>query len=644
MQKTGIAIRLWITLLTIIAAAAIAPPAGAQHPGGAGGHPAAAMPTAAESAAADAATAALALDTAEARLRAHVAFLASEECGGRRTGTEGADLAADYLAAALEQLGYAPAPEKRSYKQGFSVTRGIQLAAEPRLSIAGRELSFGVDYAVAGFSGSGSVGEAPLLFAGYGIVAPELDWNDYEGLEAEGSAVVVIRGEPQEDDPESAFSGTQPSVYSDLRRKATTARDLGAAVLLVVSNPLSEPDDELPEMRPIYSAANLDLPVVFVRREQLINALIGGTGLSWHEIVETMDLEGRPLPAPLPATLVSAEISVEKELATGYNIVGMLAGGDPELAGQYVVLGAHYDHLGIGGPESTTPERYGEIHFGADDNASGVAAVLETARWAAEHRERLGRGVLVCLFSGEEMGLLGSRALIEHPPLPAEALHSMLNLDMIGHLKDDTLIVGASESAAEFAGLLEAPAAAQQLRLSIDQSGLGGSDHMNYVRAGIPSLFFCTGGFVGYHSPDDTPDQINYDGLGRITGLCEGLLADLAVWPEPLTFNPEASAVPMAGKGRGGLSVTMGTVPEFGELPVPGMGVADLVPGGPAEAAGFLPGDVIVKILDRKVASIQDFMFVLQDCEPNQTVPVTIWRDGEELVFDVTLQARGVRQ
>jgi len=604
-------------------------------------HPGAGAPASAE---ADVSSAAaqqwLASDKQTGRLHAAVEFLAGDDCAGRRAGTPGAELAATYLEQVFKGLGLNPPPESRGYRQGFSITRGIHLTAEPALTVNGAALAAGLDFTVAGFSGSGAAKQVPLVFAGYGIVAPELDWDSYAGLDVSGSAVVILRGEPQQNNPDSVFSGTQLSVYADLRRKASTARDRGAAAVLIVNNPANE--DELPKLAPTYTAAGFDIPVAFVKRDLLVNSLIGTTGLSWHEIAETIDLENKPQSTLLKETTIDIDVAVEKDLATGFNIVGVIPGADPALAEQYVVVGAHYDHLGIGGPESTTPDRYGEIHPGADDNASGVAAVLEIARRMAA--EPPARSVIITLFSAEELGLLGSSALVRNGAVPVEAMHSMVNLDMIGHLRDGRLIVGGVDSAEELAGIVEAPAAAHGLALDSDLSGLGGSDHMNFMREGVPALFLNTGAFNGYHSPDDVAAGVNYKGLSQVTGFAGDVAATLAGWPVQLAFNEAARPAPAQGRNRGNLRVSMGTVPHYGgELPVEGMGVGDVVPGGPAEAAGIQGGDVIIKILDRRIANIYDFMYVLQDCTAGQVVPVTVWREGEELVLEVELASRNVQ-
>jgi hypothetical protein len=412
----------------------------------------------------------------------------------------------------------------------------------------------------------------------------------------------------------------------------------------VVNNPFTDPADELPELTPTYSAANFDIPVVHVRRELLINALIGATGLSWHEIAETMDLEYQPLPALLGETAATIALEVEKDLTTGFNLVGMIQGSDPELAEQYIVIGAHYDHLGIGGPESSRPDLHGHIHPGADDNASGVAAVLEIARWAASRETPLRRSLMVCLFSAEEVGTIGSAALTRRSPVPHGQIDCMLNFDMVGRLRDDKLLVGGAGTALEFDELLDGLAAEHGMVFSQDRSGYGGSDHLNYMQQDDPVLFFFTGTHPEYHSPMDTADTVNDAGVARIAALASDLVERIDGREQLLTFvRPEGAPVSQR-PSRSDISVSMGTIPSFEETSQPGYLLGDVRPGGPAAEAGMRGGDLIVKIRDRKIASIYDFMFALEDVEPGQTVKVIFIRDSEEHTVDVTLQARSIQQ
>ena len=427
-------------------------------------------------------------------LREVVAQLTSDEFDGRRVGTEGETLSQAYLTELLTSIGVTPLPEARSMDYGFAVTEGVQIAGEPKFTLNGTELEYGSDYVIAAFSGSGSVVNAPLQFLGYGINAPELSWDDYAGRDVTGSVVIVVRGEPHEDDPNSLFAGTQTSIYTDLRRKAATARDQGAVAMLVVENPITTPDEgPLPELQRTYSATNFDIPVVHVKRD-IIEDTCG------REVLRGTLAAPGAVSFAGAMTVDTLDIRVEKDLVTGHNIVGYIPGTDPALAGEYLVIGAHYDHIGRGGMESTAPGREGEIHRGADDNASGVAAVLTLARYV-KARGGLTRPLIVALFSGEEEGLLGSAALMKNPPVPAESIRAMLNFDMVGRLREDKLTLGGTGTASQFDELLDDLGIAHSLVVAEDKSGFGASDQMSFIREGIPALFFFTGTHGEYHNP-----------------------------------------------------------------------------------------------------------------------------------------------
>jgi len=575
-----------------------------------------------------------------ASLRADVKALTSPECAGRRVGTPGGEVAMHYLEGQLRDAGVMPAfGERGGYRQGFAVTRGIRVAGTPRVELSGEGLENGRDYEVASFSGSGTVEMVRVVFAGYGISAPELGWDDYAQANVADAAVAVLTGEPPQLSGAVAADDS-PTRYGDLRRKAAFARDHGAVAFLALNNPLAAGEDQLPPLEPTYSAANFDLPAIYLKRELLQNSIIHTSGLSWHELVETIHLEGRPHTTTITGVRLSIDLEVEKEIATGFNLIGLIEGADPELSKQFVIIGAHYDHLGEGGPESAAGISSGVIHPGADDNASGVAAAVQIARWAAAQRASLGRSVMVCLFSGEEVGMLGSLAFIRSTPVATGDIYCMLNLDMVGRLREDQLYVACLDSAAEFAPLVSGAAANHQLTV-VPGSGAAslGGDHLAFIQNSIPALFLFTGPHADYHRPSDTADKLNYGGLVQVVGFGEQLVHELSTLDPPLTFvAPEG--MPIGEVKRVPRSVTMGTIPSFEAHEEPGYVVGGLVPGGAGEQAGLIAGDRIVKILDRRIANIYDFMYVLADLDPGDTVPVQLIRAGEELTFEVVLAAR----
>ena len=571
-----------------------------------------------------------------ARLRGTVHELCSAKYAGRRVGTPGADLAAKYLEGELTELGVQPVEGMPNLRLGFAVTRGIRVTGTPQVTLGGQALVYGTDYTVASFSGGGKCAQLPLVFAGYGIVAPEFSWNDYAGVDVSGKAVVIVRGEPSPKAQPEAFNGVQLSIYSDLRRKAAAARDLGASALIVLNNPrLDEPT--LPELRPTYSAADFNMPVIHLQSALLKPAL------DLPAVLDQMDADGAPHSSVLGGAAISIELSIEKDMAMGTDLVGVFPGADAQLASQYVVIGAHYDHLGIGGPESAAPNSYGMIHPGADDNASGVAAVLEITRWAAAHRGQFKRSLLICLFAGEEVGLLGSNAVLATLPLPNSSMYCMLNMDMVGRLRESKLYLGTAESAKEFPDIINGLPERYRLTVLPDKSGLGGSDHMNFLAAGIPSLFFFTGAHPEYHTPQDLPVTLNYRGLAEVADFARDMAQSLSDHDGTLRFQ-KPEGVGSGGPVKKERKVTMGTTPSYEGSDLPGYMIGDVRPGGPADKAGIKPGDRVVKIGDRVIVNIYDFVFALQDLNPGDTAPVTVARDGQELTVSVTFEARSVEQ
>jgi hypothetical protein len=522
--------------------------------------------------------------------------------------------------------------------QQFDVTRGIKVAGTPSLRLGDSTLTVGGDYDVAPFSGSGAVEAAPLVFAGYGIAAPDLNWDDYKDLDVKGALVVIVRGEPQADDADSRFNGDQPSTYADLRRKASTARDKGAAGLLILNNPLTDDADKFDEHRATYSSANFDIPAVFVKWAQLHPLIKSGAGHDLQTLLEAMDRYGMPASSELNAT-GSLSLQVERDIVQGRNLIGYIPGSDPALANQYIVIGAHYDHLGIGGTESLAPGSYGQFHVGADDNASGCAAVLSLA-WTLNHTTPRSRHpVMICFFDAEEIGTVGSRYLVD--ALPEGSVLAMLNFDMVGRLRDNKLIVGGTGTASEFDGIIDEVNRFADFDLTKDSGGFGASDHMNFTLKKVPSLFFFTGSHEDYHKPSDTADKINYSSIFRIVYFAADVLKQIDNLGS-LSYQEVVQAAPQRNRGK--LHVTLGTIPSYVDTGVEGMTIGDVVKGGPAEKAGLKAGDVIIRIGEKKVGSIYDFMYALEDKEAGQEVEVEVLRGEEHLIVEVTLGARGVEQ
>jgi hypothetical protein len=392
-------------------------------------------------------------------------------------------------------------------------------------SVGGRRYEPGEEFRPLAFSGAGSYAGG-LVFAGYGIHAPERGRDDYAGLEVEGRAVLVLRYAPEWGGLDSPWQAE-----ASLRRKAEVARALGAAALLIVTGPRTRGvGDVLVPFQTDAALSDVGIPVLSLRRGVAAD-LLYGTGLDLAEAQGLADSGGAGARRRL-AVALELQADLEPLRALTSNVLGRLAGRSSET----LVVGAHYDHLGRGGSGSLDPGAEGAVHHGADDNASGTAALLELARALAARSELLERSVVFAAFGAEELGLLGSLHFVEHPPLPLEQVVAMLNLDMVGRLDSRGLVVQGRDTSPAWAELLEAANGGPQLRLRLMRGGSGPSDHAPFFHAGIPVLFFFTGMHADYHRPSDTSDRVDATGISRILSLVEPIALAVAGTQVALPF------------------------------------------------------------------------------------------------------------
>ena len=540
------------------------------------------------------------------RYLADVAWLADDARGGRGLGTPGLAAAADWLEQQYALIGLEPAAGNGGYRQSFQVVVEVERGPATRLSVGSEDLA-AEDFTVPGFSASGTV-TAPVVFAGWGVVSEENAIDDYQGIDARGRIVLVRRYTPED----GAFEDeTLRRRLSDLRYKAFTARERGAVGLLVADLPLEGEDQEespLPAMR-VDPQGGAGIPVAVMNR-------------SWGQRI----LDG--------ATEVSLTTDVVERTHEVDNIVGRIS-ADERLPGA-VVLGAHYDHLGFGGASSLAPDAH-EPHNGADDNASGTAALLEAARVLSARREQLGRDVIFVAFTGEENGLLGSSQFTREPPPGAapEGLLAMLNMDMVGRLRNDRLAVLGGASAEEWEAVIQPFCAAFELECELGGDGYGPSDQMSFYAAGVPVLHFFTGAHDDYHKPSDDAASINAAGGVRIAGLVADVALQLTTL-EGLTYLAAEAPAPLGDVRSYGAS--LGTIPDYTGSPDnrPGMRLAGVRPGGPADRAGLQRGDWIVELSGREVRDIYDLMYVLREVKPGEQGTVVVERDGERIERPVT--------
>jgi hypothetical protein len=481
--------------------------------------------------------AATSADIPSAALLDHIKFLASDELKGRADGSAELERAADYIADRFRAAGLQPAAEGGTYFQPFDLVAGLTVGAGNELSIShgGKTLRFtlGTSYyplaTPAGTSAAApsvSLEAVPLVFAGYGLVVPSIGYDDYRRVDVSGKAVVIFSHEPQERLSGSAMNGARPVMESTLSAKESAARMRGARALIVIGDPthlLDQADYGLFSKDP--EAEDKPIPVLRVRRKE-VQPLLDQYQLDG--LARLMDADLVPRSMVLNGATISYQEQLSKNVRPVRNVVALLPGSDPQRAKEAIVIGAHYDHVGLGGHLSMSPERTGEIHNGADDNASGTSVVLELARQAAAQRERFPRTLVFVAFAGEELGLLGSAHYVEHPAVPIADTIAMLNLDMVGRARGNVDVSGL-----EYAPSMEddVKAAAQGLRgLSIKREGPGAgrSDDANFQSRNIPAINFFTGFHGDYHRPGDDWEKIDTQGTSQIATLVFELAARLA--------------------------------------------------------------------------------------------------------------------
>jgi Peptidase family M28/PDZ domain/PA domain len=577
-------------------------------------------------------------------VREHVRYLASDELQGRGSGTEGARKAAAYIAERFRAAGLRPRGD-RGFYQRFSFAAGVRLGEPNRLSLRagsgrgesgvrpgrsqGSPLRLRQDFLPLAFSANGRA-SGEVLFVGYGISEPRISHDDYAGVDARGRIVLVLRQTPEGDDPKSRFAPFAP-----LRYKAMTAREKGAAGILFVTGPLTETEEDLGGFRFDTSFADSGIPAAVIKRS-FAEELLRPTGQSLSEIQTAIAHTG-PHSLPLPGAAATLTCSVVRERRETDNVLGFLEGSDPRLREETIVIGAHYDHLGLGGEGSRSRERGPAIHHGADDNASGVAGLLELAEYFGVQRPRPRRSLLFAAFSGEELGLLGSAHYVKHPPVPLASTVAMINLDMIGRARGNALTVIGSGTSPAWKELLEAANADFKLDLRMNASGFGASDQSSFYGRDIPVLFFFTGVHKDYHMPSDTWEKINIVGEARIARFVAAVVERTAGLPErPRFARAEGEGPTMASPGFG---VYLGTIPDYSEQGE-GVTLSGVREGSPAEKAGLRAGDVIVQFGGKAVKNVYDYTYALRDARAGEPVEVVVLRKGERQTLSVIPEKR----
>ena len=604
------------------------------------------------------------------KLQQHISYLASDVLNGRRTGTQGANDAASYIAGEFARLGLRPTVEKAGiskrgslakYLQFFPYVAGVELGTGNVLAVLNQNPRAGQDWMPLGFSSNAKV-QGELAFVGFGITASELNHDDYAGDIAKNRIAIALQGTPDGENPHGQFAR-----FEGVRWKAIAARNAGAKALIVIAREANLSADRMAKLSYDNSAGDAGLPVIVISR-QLAESLLQASNTSLAEVEKAATAKAPNTNRSLTGEVALTTDVVRKEVKAS-NVIGILEGSDPVLKNETIIIGAHYDHLGRGGEGSLAP-RSGEVHHGADDNASGTAGVLELARlFTSQSRPK--RTIVFMCFSGEEEGLLGSNFYVNNPLKPLENTVAMINMDMIGRLTNRKLIIGGVGTAKEWRELINAGqveqstsvtatngsgqtggvpivvsannrpamtlASANAFDLTLQEDGYGPSDHSSFYGKHIPVLFFWTGTHNDYHKPSDTFDKINYDGEVRVLSLVSRIVRSLDEANKRVTYTV-AKSDSQPGRSTG-FRVYLGTIPNYSDAN-DGLLLDGVRDDSPASRAGLKAGDKIVKIGTRDIKNVYDYTYALGEMKAGEEYVVELLRGGEKLSLKIRPEAR----
>jgi len=551
----------------------------------------------------------------------HIKYLSADEREGRFPGTKGSQEAINYIVDELKGLGVLPAVDDE-YLQFFNFTKDIKPDGLNEIRFNNKKYDINTDFMPLEFSSNASF-TADVAFIGYGFsIKDSVEWDDYKYIDVKDRWVAILIGSPDGDHPHSKYADHIP-----IRKKAMLAKDNNARGVLFINQ--SDSDEFIP-LRYDPNSNNMDIPVVQISRK-FANDLLSDS-LQFFQDEINSDLSSRSF---LLNKSIDSKISLKKETIQIPNIIGMIPGNHDNHKNEYIVIGAHFDHLGFGGQSSGSlaPDER-SIHNGADDNASGIAGVLEIAEKLKANQFELNRSILFMGYNAEEQGLLGSKYYVNNPTVPLKNIITMINMDMIGRMSNNKITVGGTGTSSAFDLILNNIEKNHDLLITKSPEGFGPSDHSSFYINDIPVLFFFTGAHNDYHKPSDDWAQINVESEKKILDM----IYDIVIQIDQLEIKPVFTEAGPKGpsQSRTSFKVTFGIIPSYSSNAI-GLEIDGARQGGPAQQAGIKKGDIIIEIEGKSISNIYDYMYRLAELKTGQSVEVIVQRGDKELKLILNL-------
>ena len=524
------------------------------------------------------------------RMESDLFFLSSDSLKGRKPGTVEADVARDMIAGRMNQLGIEPMGEN-GYFQKFPVPEYAAVNYDvTKLWVGKAHLEGHVDFYPVSISATGGLAAEKTIYVGYGITTEDGSYDDFSGLDISGKIAVMNVSSPDGIHPHSAYAA-----YHSLNQRVANLVEKGAVGVLLIN-----PDGTASDTQEFFKSINASsIPVFFVRNEKWAAKLMKRSQKT------------------------AMAVSMSERFSDGYNVIGYIHNNKRKT----VVLGAHYDHLGMGG-ENSLYKGPAAIHNGADDNGSGTTLLLEVMRYYAQ-RQDTNYNYMIQFYSAEELGLIGSKYWTNNPTFPLQEVAYMINSDMVGRLRDNRLQLSGTGTAAEWDEILDTPI--HGLDIKRDPAGVGPSDQTSFYYKDLPVLHLFTGTHDDYHKPTDDAEKINYKGMAKLAALIYTITARTANYDQ-LTFQKTTAS---EQKTTPNFSVTLGVVPDY-LFGGPGLRIDGATEGRPGANAGLISGDVILKIGDIAIDDIYAYMTALGAFKKGDTTTLIYTRDGEEVETEIT--------